>query len=159
LPPRAEPIAAIDPPAIPAHAPSSVTADIAALALERRLVEERAERAALARDLAEARQRIEALSSHHESAVARAQELVELEGQLAVANARADAAQAHVTKLERELARLRPAEVAPIEVAPLPPRTPRRRGAQEWDARTKVTAVVAVVVALIVVLIIFISLL
>jgi hypothetical protein len=144
-------------PSVPAHAPSSVTAEIAALALERRLVEERAEREALAHELAEARQRIEALSSHHESAVARAQEIVELEGQLAVANARADAAQAHVTKLERELARVRVADVAPVEVEPLPPRTPRRRGAQEWDLRTKVTAVAAVVVALIVVLIIFIS--
>ena len=158
MPNRAEPIAEINPPAVPAHAPSSVTADIATLALERRLVEERAGRESLARDLAQARQRIEALSSHHESAVARAQEIVELEGQLAVANARADAAQAHVTRLERELARVRPVDAAPIELAPLPPRTPRRRGGQEWDARTKVTAVVAVAVALIVVLIIFISL-
>ena len=94
-------------PAVPAHAPSSMTAEIAALALERRLIEERAEREALAHELAEARQRIEALSSHHESAVARAQEIVDLEGRLAVANARADAAQAHVTRLERELGHLR----------------------------------------------------
>jgi hypothetical protein len=143
---------------VPAHAASSVTADIAALALERRLIEERAEREALARELAEARQRIEALSSHHDSAVARAQEIVDLEGQLAVANARADAAQAHVTRLERELARVRVApDVEPIEVAPLPPRTPRRRSGQEWDARTKVTAVVAIAVALIVLLIIVIT--
>jgi hypothetical protein len=144
----------IDPPAVPAHAPSTVTAEIAALALERRLVEERAEREVLARDLAEARRRIEALSSHHESAVARAQEIVDLEGQLAVANARADAAQAHVARLERELAR-----VTAADVSPLPPRTPRRRGEPEWDLRTKITAMVAVAVALLVVLIIVISIL
>jgi hypothetical protein len=142
----------IDPPVIPAHAPSTVAAEIAALALERRLVEEQAEREVLARDLADARQRIDVLSSHHESAVARAQEIVDLEGQLAVANARADAAQAHVTRLERELARVRPEEIVA-----LPPRTPRRRGAQEWDVRTKVTAVVAIAVALLVVLIIVLS--
>jgi hypothetical protein len=61
-----------------------------------------------------------------------------------------------VTRLERELSRVR---VAPdFEVDPLPPRTPRRRGSQEWDARTKATAPAAVaVVALLVVLILLIS--
>ena len=146
------PIAEIDPPVIPAHASATVTAEIAALALERRLVEERAEREVLARDLAAARQRIEVLSSHHESAVARAEEIVDLEGQLAVANARADAAQAHVARLERELAR-----VTAAEAAPLAPRAPRRHEEAEWDARTKITAFVAVAVALLVVLIIVIS--
>jgi len=149
------------PPAPPAHAQSSVAADIALLALERRLVEERAEREALTRELAEARRQIEGLSSHHDSAVERAQEIVELEGQLAVANARANAAVAHVTRLERELAETQVASEhqRPIEVAPLTPRTARRRRTEEWDTTTRIAAVVVVVVALIVVLTIFITLL
>jgi hypothetical protein len=133
------------------------------LALERRLVEERAEREALARELAEARQQIEGLSSHHDSAVERAREIVELEGRLAVANARGDAAVAHVTRLERELAEVQVAaeQARPIEVKPLPPRTPRtprRRRTEEWDIRTRIAAIVVVAVALIVVLTIAVTL-
>jgi hypothetical protein len=130
------------------------------LALERRLVEERAEREALARELAEARRQIEGLSAHHDSAVERAREIVELEGQLAVSNARADAAVAHVTRLERELAEVRVAaeNAPPTEVEPLPPRTPRRRRTEEWDMRTRVAAIVVVAVAVIVVLTILVTL-
>jgi hypothetical protein len=148
------------PPAPPAHAQSSVAAEIALLALERRLVEERAEREALARELAEARERIEGLSAHHDSAVERAQEIVELEGRLAVANARADAAVAHVTRLERELAEAQVASenARPIEVKPLPPRTARRQRTEQWDTRTRIAAIVVVAVALIVVLTIALTL-
>jgi hypothetical protein len=173
--PTVAPVAEIEPPSPapavtpPAHAPSSVAAEIAVLALERRLVEERAERQALERELAQARQEIEALSAHHASAVERAREIVELEGQLAVANARADAAQARVAKLESELgaARAKGASAAeledalaeareelaeartPIEVAPLAPRTPPRRKAQGWDRRTQLAVVGAVGFALV----------
>ena len=131
------------------------------LALERRLVEERAEREALARELAEARQQIEGLSSHHDSAIERAEELVELEGRLAVANARADAAVAHVTRLERELAEQQVAaeHARPIEVKPLPPRTARRRRTEEWDLRTRIAAIVVIVVAFLVLLTIVLTLL
>ena len=148
-------------PAPPAHAQPTVAAEIAVLALERRLVEERAEREALARELEEARRQIEGLSSHHDSAIERAEELVELEGQLAVANARADAAVAHVTRLERELAEQQVAaeNARPIEVEPLPPRTPRRRRTEEWDMRTRIAAIVVIVVAFIVVLTIVLTLL
>jgi hypothetical protein len=162
----AAPVAEIGPPAVsspmpPAHAQSSVASEIAVLALERRLVEERAEREALARELAAAREQIEGLSAHHDRARERAEEIVALEGQLAVANARAEAAVAHVTRLERELAETQVAAESsrPIEVAPLPPRTPRRRRGQDWDLRTRVAAGVAVAVALIVVLTILFTLL
>jgi hypothetical protein len=136
-----------------------VAAEIALLALERRLVEERAEREALTRELQEARERIEGLSAHHDSAVARAQEIVELEGQLAVANARAEAAVKHVTRLERELAEVQVASerARPIEVAPLTPRTPRRRRGQDWNLRTRLAAIAVVAVALLVVLTILIT--
>ncbi len=131
------------------------------LALERRLVEERAEREALARELAEARVQIAGLSSHHDSAIERAEELVELEGRLAVANARADAAVAHVTRLERELAEQQVAaeHARPIEVKPLPPRTARRRRTDEWDLRTRIAAIVVIVVAFLVLLTIVLTLL
>jgi hypothetical protein len=148
-------------PVPPAHAPSSVAGEIAVLALERRLVEERAEREALARELEEARRQIEGFSAHQHSAVERAREIVELEGKLAVQTARADAAVAHVTRLERELVDLQvAAETAqPIEVAPLPPRTRRPRRTEEWDRKTLLTAVLVVVVALIVVLTIAVTVL
>jgi len=85
---------------------------------------------------------------------------VELEGRLAVASARADAAVAHVTRLERELAETQVAagNARPIEVAPLRPRTPRRRRGQEWDVRTKIAALAVVAVALMVVVVILTTL-
>src|SRR6185295_20044608 len=97
-----------------------------------------------------ARRQIEALSTHHDRARARAQEIVELEGRLAVASARADAAVAHVTRLEREMAETQVAaeHARPLRVAPLQPRTPRRRRGQDWDARTKLAAIAVVAVAL-----------
>ena len=55
---------------------------ITLLALQRRLVEERAERERLADDLAAAREQIAALTSHHDAAVERSREVVRLEGEL-----------------------------------------------------------------------------
>ncbi len=86
-----------------AHAPSSVAAEIATLALERRLVEERAERERLGEELEAARREIASLSAHHRTAVERSREVVELEGQLAAANARAEAAESRAAHLERDV--------------------------------------------------------
>jgi hypothetical protein len=124
-------------PAAPAHAPSSVAAEIATLALERRLVEERAERERLGEELEAARREIASLASHHHSAVERSREVVELEGQLAAANARAEAAESRAAHLERD-------------VIPLPPRIERRRGSQEWGASTQIAALAAVAAVLVV---------
>jgi hypothetical protein len=133
------PAAIVEPPrpAAPAHAPSSMAGEIATLALERRLVEERAERERLGEELEAARREIASLSSHHASAVERSREVVELEGQLAVANARAEAAESRAAHLQRD-------------VAPLQPRVERRRGSQQWGARTQIAAIAAVAVVLVV---------
>jgi hypothetical protein len=147
--PRATAIFAPAPsrPAVPAHAPPSVAAEIAALALERRLAEQRAERERLEEELARARREIASLSAHQATAVERAKEVVALEGQLAAANARADAAEARAAELER---------AAPIEVAPLPPRIERRRESPQRHgagAQAAAVAAVAVIVALVVIVI------
>jgi hypothetical protein len=108
------------------------------LALERRLVEERAERERLGEELADARREIAALSAHQETAVERSREVVELEGQLAAANARADAAAART----------------PIEVAPLEPRVERFRGSQDRKMGTEAVAVAAIAVAILILVLI-----
>jgi hypothetical protein len=97
------------------------------------LAEERAARERLEAELVAAREQIAALSAHHDSAVERSNEVVRLEGELAAAIARAEEA-------ERGQ--------APVEVAPLPPRVPRRRAVQDWGAGARAAAVATVVLLL-----------
>ena len=145
----------------PAPARSGVAADIHLLALERRLVEERAERERIGEDLADANVRLEALSTHQASAVERANEVVRLEGELAAALVRAEAAERRAASLEQKLksAQRQGAEAeqlksrledvkedlaearAPLDVDPLPSRVARRRRslAQE-DTNTRMIA-------------------
>ncbi len=103
------------PPPAAADAPKpSPAAELKALALERRLVEERASRERVEAELAAAREQLAALAEHQASAVERAQEVVQLEGELAAAKreraealARAERAETErpdVGRLEAELA-------------------------------------------------------
>jgi hypothetical protein len=155
----------------PAPERSGVAADIHLLALERRLVEERAERERIGEDLADANVRLEALSSHRASAVERANEVVRLEGELAAALVRAEAAERRSAGLEQKLRdaqrqgaeaeqlKSRLADVkedlaearAPLDVDPLPSRVARRRRnlAQE-DSSTRMIAAAVVVILLVV---------
>ena len=154
----------------PAPARSAVAADIHLLALERRLVEERAERERIGEELVDARVRLDALSSHQASAVERANEVVRLEGELAAALVRAEAAERRAANLERQLktAERRGAQAAelqdkladvredlaearaPLDVDPLPSRVARRRpGMTQEDSTTRLIAAGVVVILLV----------
>jgi type II secretory pathway component HofQ len=132
----------VSPPAAPKPADrvaSPPAPDIAVLALERRLVEERAARERLTNELAEARRQLETLASHQASAVERSRDVVRLEGALAAALARAEAAERHAGELTQPQ--------APIVVEPLARRVPRRQGgSQDWSAGARAGAVVVLVV-------------
>jgi hypothetical protein len=138
----AAPRRAVSPPAAPKPADrvaSPPAPDIAVLALERRLVEERAARERLTNELAEARRQLETLASHQASAVERSRDVVRLEGALAAALARAEAAERHAGELTQPQ--------APIVVEPLARRVPRRQGgSQDWSAGARAGAVVVLVV-------------
>jgi hypothetical protein len=113
-PPADEPPAPPKPePAVEEPMPSPA-AELKALALERRLVEERATRERVEDELAAAREQLAALSEHQASAVERAQEVVRLEGELAASRREraealaraelADTERSDVSRLEAELA-------------------------------------------------------
>jgi hypothetical protein len=138
---------------------SSPAAELKALALERRLVEERAARERTEQELAAAREQIAALTEHHASAAERAREVVRLEGEVTAAKQRAERAEAALAKrpnstkdvqrLEAELAAARQdlAEVRePLELSPLPSRFDARRRGRETG--TRVAAVVLVLILL-----------
>jgi hypothetical protein len=176
-PPRDEPAQPVEPPAAttpfdpgPAPARSSVAADIHLLALERRLVEERAERERLGEELADANVRLEALTAHQTSAVERANEVVRLEGDLAAALVRAEAAERRAAGLERQLkdakrhgveadalkSRLEHVQQdlvearKPLDVEPLPSRVARRRrNLANEDSTTRLIAAGVVVILLV----------
>jgi hypothetical protein len=103
---------------------------VATLALQRRLVEERAERERLEDELRGAREQISLLSAHQDTALERSREVVRLEGELAMAR--------------DEIARLRAGE--PVE--PLPRRIPTRRRSQQWGTGTRVAGIAVVLVVL-----------
>ena len=147
-----------------------MAADIHLLALERRLVEERAERERIGEELVDAQVRLDALSSHQASAVERANEVVRLEGELAAALVRAEAAERRATNLDRQLktAERRGAQAAelqdkladvredlaearaPLDVDPLPSRVARRRpGMTQEDSTTRLIAAGVVVILLV----------
>jgi hypothetical protein len=111
-----------EPPAVADEPQPSPAAEIKALALERRLVEERAARERVEHELAAAREQLAALAEHQASAVERAQEVVRLEGELAAANRERDEA---VARAGREVAaadRERAEAVARAERAATEPR-------------------------------------
>ena len=127
-PPAGEPppLAALEPPAddAPRDVPPatadeplpSPAAELKALALERRLVEERATRERVEEELAAAREQLAALTEHQASAVERAQEVVRLEGELAAAKReRAEAVARAEAELRRHGAGSRPSSPAERE--------------------------------------------
>ena len=172
-PPADEPPAPPDPEPVIEEPMPSPAAELKALALERRLVEERAARKRVEEELAAAREQLAALSEHQASAVERAQEVVRLEGELAAATREraealaraelADTGRSDVSRLEGELAtalaraeraeeelaaaRADLAEVRePLELSPLPSRFDARRRRPEWG--TRAAAVVLVLILL-----------
>jgi chromosome segregation ATPase len=135
--------------------------ELQALALERRLAEERDEREHLQAELAALRGQLERQADHQASAVARAEELVGLEGELAALKARLealederDAANTRAQRAEAELERIdRPP-------APLSRRTrPRTAAHREWSPGQRIAVVGTVLAALVVLLIVLLVLL
>jgi predicted nucleic acid-binding Zn-ribbon protein len=156
-------------------------AELTVLALERRLAEERAERENLRAELEAARAQLEVQADHQASAVARAAELVRLEGDLAdlapraaTAEAERDAARKRVDQLAKklqaaeqardaalrrieELEREQPAEL----VEPLPRRVARPRaltGQREWSRRQRIMVVATPFIGLLIVVALLLAL-
>jgi hypothetical protein len=152
--------------------------ELRALALERRLAEERSERENLQEELGVVRAQLVTQAEHQASAVQRAEELVALEGELAATKARLAEVErernAGLTRaagpderLKEALARAEraEAELARIDqpLAPLEPASrrirPRTAAHREWSPQLRIAVVGTVLAALVVMLIVLVGLL